>query len=89
MREHTVTLQYRKGIHARAASLFAKEAERFSSKVELEKNGVRINAKSITGILMLKIPFGATFKIIVNGPDEDECLTTLVQLAESRFEEEL
>ncbi len=85
MIERTVTIRNRLGFHARAAAMFAKEAERFSSTVEMEKNGVRVNAKSIMGILMIVAPFGAEIKLIVDGPDEQECMEALERLVESEF----
>ena len=47
------------GLHARAASLFVKTTEKYRCRVEMEKEGVRVNAKSIMGILMLAAPLGS------------------------------
>ncbi len=87
--EQEVKVINKLGLHARAASLFAKESEKYKSKVELEKDGVRINAKSIMGILMLAAPIGSTLKIIVNGTDESECIQALVGLVNNKFNEEI
>ena len=88
MAEKTVTIRNKLGLHARAASMFVKEAERYACEVEMEKAGVRVNAKSIMGILMLAAPFGSTLKIIAKGPNDEECVTALARLVEVGFEEE-
>ncbi len=77
----------RLGLHARAASMFVKIAEKYKCKVEMEKDGVRINAKSIMGILMLAAPMGSTVKIITTGEDEDKCMEDLATLVNSGFGE--
>lgn len=76
------------GLHARAASLFVKEAERFKCRVEMEKDGVKVNAKSIMGILMLAAPIGSRVKVITTGDDEKECMDALLELINNKFEEE-
>lgn len=86
--EKSITISNKLGLHARAASLFVKEAEPFPCKVEMEKDGVRINAKSIMGILMLAAPFGSTITIFCTGEQENECLQTLILLVENKFNEE-
>lgn len=77
------------GLHARAACLFVKEAERFKCGVEMEKDGTRVNAKSIMGILMLAAPVGSVIKIITTGADEAQCMAVLEKLINNRFEEEI
>jgi phosphocarrier protein len=76
------------GLHARAASVFVKNAERFKCSVFMEKEGMKINAKSIMGILMLAAPFGSTVKIITEGEDEKECMQTLCNVIDNKFGEE-
>ena len=77
------------GIHARPASLIVKTASAFDSKVELEKNNVKVNAKSIMGVLMLASEQGDKLKIIADGKDEKEAVDALVELIEKRkFDEE-
>ena len=88
MREVELTIQNKLGLHARAASLFVKTAEKFKCGVEMEKDGIRVNAKSIMGILMLAAPLGSTVKISTNGESEEECLNALTQLVETKFGEE-
>jgi phosphocarrier protein HPr len=77
------------GIHARPASLIVKTASAFDSKVELEKNNVKVNAKSIMGVLMLASEQGDKLNVIAEGKDEKEAVEALVELIEKRkFDEE-
>ncbi len=88
MMKKTVKIINKLGLHARAASLFVKEAEHFPCKVEMEKDGVKINAKSIMGILMLAAPLGSTITITCDGEQEEECLNALTTLVNNKFNEE-
>lgn len=77
------------GIHARPASLLVKLASTFDSKVELEKDNVKVNAKSIMGVLMLASEQGDKVTVIAEGKDEKEAVNSLVDLIEKRkFDEE-
>jgi phosphocarrier protein len=77
------------GIHARPASLIVKIASVFDSQVELEKDGVKVNAKSIMGVLMLASEQGDKLTIIAEGKDEKEAVEALIELIEKRkFDEE-
>jgi len=77
------------GIHARPASLIVKIASAFDSKIEMEKNNVKVNAKSIMGVLMLASEQGDKVTIIANGKDEKEAVEALIELIEKRkFDEE-
>ena len=75
------------GMHARAASLFVKTVEKYKCKVELEKDGIRVNARSIMGILMLAAPFGSVIRIITEGEKEAECIKELSDLIVNKFGE--
>jgi phosphocarrier protein len=90
MTERTITITNRAGIHARPAALLVQAIKDFSSSLYFEKNGDRINAKSIMGILTLGASYGTELKIIAEGKDEaDEALAveTVVRLFESNFDE--
>ncbi len=77
------------GIHARPASMLVKLASAFDSKVELEKDDVKVNAKSIMGVLMLASEQGDKITIIAEGKDEKKAVNSLVELIEKRkFDEE-
>lgn len=65
------------GLQARPAALFVQEANRFSSDVFLEKDGKKVNAKSIMGLMSLAISNGSTITLIAEGNDEQEAVETL------------
>jgi len=72
-----VEVLLKSGLQARPAALFVQEATRFNSDVFLEKDGKRVNAKSIMGLMSLAVSSGATISLIVDGKDEEEAITTL------------
>ncbi len=89
MIELDTTIKNRAGIHARPSAMIAQTAVKFSSRIFLEKNGNRINAKSIMGIITLAASFGSKLKIIAEGSDEQAAADAIKALFESGFNEEL
>ncbi|PKL06877.1 MAG: phosphocarrier protein HPr [Spirochaetae bacterium HGW-Spirochaetae-9] len=89
MVELETTIKNRAGIHARPSALIAQTAVKFSSRIFLEKNGNRINAKSIMGIITLAASFGSRIKITAEGADEQAAAEAIKALFESGFNEEL
>ncbi|MFE7060575.1 HPr family phosphocarrier protein [Bacillus haimaensis] len=82
MVQKQVDVRLKTGLQARPAALFVQEANRFSSDVFLEKDGKKVNAKSIMGLMSLAIGSGTTITLIADGHDEDDAiaaLTTYVQ----------
>jgi phosphotransferase system HPr (HPr) family protein len=65
------------GLHARPAASFVKLARRFEAEVTLEKNGERVNAKSIMGVMMLAVAKGETVFLEASGPDGQDALKEL------------
>ena len=88
MTEIDVTIKNRAGIHARPAALIVQTASKFASRIWLEKNGDRINAKSIMGIITLGASFGTPIRIIAEGADEETAAGAIQSLFESKFEED-
>lgn len=88
MVEKTVTIKNRAGIHARPAALLVETASRFRSEILLEKDGERINSKSIMGILTLAATYNTPLRIIASGADEREAVEAVAQLFENKFQEE-
>jgi phosphocarrier protein HPr len=88
MEVHTFTIQNRLGLHARAAALLVKTANRFASEVTLEKDGLEVNGKSIMGILMLAAARGSRITLRVEGKDSAQAIHTLSKLFEDKFGEE-
>lgn len=76
------------GLHARAAALFVKTANRFQSEIFVTKGKTRINGKSIMGILMLAAGCGSRIIIEAYGPDGDLALKKLEKLISKGFHEE-
>lgn len=77
MVEKTVTIQLKTGLQARPAALFVQEANRFGADIFLEKDGKKVNAKSIMGLMSLAISSGVTVKLIADGADEQEVIDAL------------
>jgi catabolite repression HPr-like protein len=82
MVEKQVQVKLRTGLQARPAALFVQEANRFSSDVFLEKDGKKVNAKSIMGLMSLAIGSGSTINLIIDGSDEEEALNKLAEYIE-------
>ncbi len=85
--EGIFTIKNRLGLHARAAALFVKTASQYTSEVWLEKDGQRVNGKSIMGLLMLACPLGTRVMLKVEGMDEQQAFNTLGELIEEGFGE--
>lgn len=83
-----VTLQNQTGLHARPAAIFVNQASKFKCDISVEKDGKRVNAKSIMGILSLGAVKGSTINIIANGIGEKEAVNTLAEIVERKFGEE-
>lgn len=83
-----VSVLNRYGIHARPAALLVKTATRFTCEIWLEKNGVKVNAKSIMGLLTLEGNHGAKMKIHATGADAAAALAALAELFEKKFFED-
>jgi len=75
------------GLHARAAAKLTQLAGRFKSDIWLSRNGQRVNAKSIMGVMMLAASKGSSISIETSGDDENEALQALVDLIGNYFEE--
>lgn len=88
MVEGSFTIKNRLGLHARPAAMFVKKANEFSSEVWVEKDGIRVNGKSIMGLLMLACPLGSSIKLQIEGTDEENALKELGKLIEEGFYEE-
>ncbi len=88
MTEKEVTIKNRAGIHARPAALIVRVANEFESEIFMEKNGSKINAKSIMGIITLGAAYNTTLSVIAEGADEKAAVDAIVRLFETRFEEE-
>lgn len=86
MIEQSIKITLDSGLQARPAAKFVQEANRYAADLFLEKDGKRINAKSIMGLMTLAIAKGETVTIIADGPDETVAVNELVNLIASPSE---
>lgn len=77
----------RLGLHARAAARFVKCAGAFESDIAVERNGRRVNGKSIMGIMTLAAACGSSIRLEANGADEEAAVEALTELVAERFGE--
>ncbi|MFN3629641.1 MAG: HPr family phosphocarrier protein [Casimicrobiaceae bacterium] len=75
------------GLHARASAKLTQLASSFDCEIALERNGRRVNAKSIMGVMMLAAGKGTTITIETEGSDAEAAMASLVALIEDRFGE--
>ncbi|MDD3822930.1 MAG: HPr family phosphocarrier protein [Sphaerochaetaceae bacterium] len=87
MIEREVEVLNRAGIHARPAALIVKVANQFASNLYMEKDKMKINGKSIMGIITLGAAYKSRLMISTEGPDEQEAADAIEQLFLNRFEE--
>jgi phosphocarrier protein len=87
MLQQEVEILNKLGLHARASAKLTQVAGRFKSHVWVSRNGRRVNAKSIMGVMMLAAGRGSTLLVETDGPDEKEALAAVTRLIASRFEE--
>ncbi|MAG14134.1 MAG: phosphocarrier protein HPr [Spirochaetales bacterium] len=83
-----VTILNRAGIHARPAALIVQTANKFVSKIFLEKESTKINAKSIMGIITLGAAYKTQLTLSADGEDETDAVAAIAKLFDTRFEEE-
>jgi phosphocarrier protein HPr len=83
----TLTISNKLGLHARASAKLTKLATSFKSEVFMSRNGRRVNAKSIMGVMMLAAGLGAEVDLEVDGPDEQEAVRLLTDLINDKFGE--
>jgi len=75
------------GLHARASAKLTQTASNFAAEVWLEREGRRVNAKSIMGVMMLAAARGSTVVIDAQGDDADEAAQALLGLIADKFGE--
>jgi phosphocarrier protein HPr len=83
-----LTICNKLGIHARPAALFVKTANRFACEIFVEKDGEKINGKSIMGLMMLAAGPGSKVVLHVRGADATQAIAELEALVQRKFDEE-
>jgi phosphocarrier protein len=81
------TINNRLGLHARASAKLTKLASAFAADVHLSRNGRRVNAKSIMGVMMLAAGMGSEVDLEVEGADEQAAADAIVALVNDKFGE--
>ena len=76
------------GIHARPAAMFVKTANRFSCDIFVEKDGEKVNGKSIMGLMMLAAGPGSKLTVQAHGQDASQAIAALETLIKRKFDEE-
>ncbi len=85
--EATVVLANRMGLHARPSTQIATTASRFAADVQIVKDGMAVDAKSVLELLMLAAECGSTLTITAEGDDAKSAVQAIVALVEGRFGE--
>jgi phosphocarrier protein HPr len=87
MQQREVEIINKLGLHARASAKLTQLAAKYKSDVHMSRNGRRVNAKSIMGVMMLAAGKGSKVTIEVDGADEDEAMKALCELIGNYFGE--
>jgi phosphocarrier protein HPr len=86
--EREATIVNQDGLHARPAARIVRLANSFSADIELAKDGVGVNGKSIMGVMMLAAECGSSITIRATGPDAEQAVEALAKLVANGFGEE-
>ena len=84
----TITVNNRRGLHARASAKFVNLVHGLPASVEVEKDGNRVTGTSIMGLMMLGAAMGDRITIHCTGEDCEGALEQLAALVEGKFGEE-
>lgn len=83
----SIRISNKLGLHARASAKLTKLSSSFACEVHLQRNGRRVNAKSIMGVMMLAAGVGSEIEIETDGSDEQAAMAALRALIDDRFGE--
>jgi len=87
MLQREVEIVNKLGLHARASAKLTQVAGQYKSSIWLMRNGKRVNAKSIMGVMMLAAAKGAIVGIETDGPDEEAAMNAVKELIANYFDE--
>src|SRR3954463_7702658 len=87
MLQREVEIVNKLGLHARASAKLTQLAARYQSDVQMSRNGRKVNAKSIMGVMMLAAGKGTKVTIETDGPDESDAMNAIVALIGDYFGE--
>jgi len=77
----------RKGLHARASARFVETVERFDARATVIRDGIRVDGRSIMGLLMLVAAQGSSIEVETSGPAAEALMEALDALLADRFGE--
>lgn len=84
----TLNICNTRGLHARASAKFVKLASGFDSEIQVTRDGVTVDARSIMGLLMLGAGIGCTIDVTAEGEDAEEAMAALTDLVARKFNED-
>jgi len=87
MLKRSITITNKLGLHARASAKLTQLASRYQSGVWIARNGRRVNAKSIMGVMMLAAGLGSSIELETDGSDEGEAIDAIEKLFADKFGE--
>ncbi len=87
MIQSSIQISNKLGLHARASAKLTKLAGGFKCEIHLSRNGRRVNAKSIMGVMMLAAGLGSEVVIETEGPEEQAAMDALRELIQDKFGE--
>jgi phosphocarrier protein len=82
-----VTITNKLGLHARASAKLTAMASKYQSGIWIARNGRRVNAKSIMGVMMLAAGIGSTVELETDGADEGDAMAAIEKLFADKFGE--
>jgi phosphocarrier protein len=85
--EREATIVNRDGLHARPAAKIVRLASTFNSEIELFKDGMAVNGKSIMGVMMLAAECGSAITVRADGADAEQAVDAICQLVAEGFGE--
>jgi phosphocarrier protein len=85
--EREATIVNQEGLHARPAARIVRLANGFAAEIQLAKDGLEVNGKSIMGVMMLAAECGSAIIIRADGPDAEQAVQALAELVASGFGE--
>ena len=76
------------GLHARPAALLVQSVSNLDCKVSIEKDGTKVDGKSIMGVMMLAAEFGSRIDVTIHGPDAEKAMEEIERVVNTKFGEE-
>ena len=87
MTERSVEIVNKNGLHARPAAEIVKLSSRFQSEITIVRDDLEVNGKSIMGVMMLAAEYGSELLLRADGSDEEDAVSAIAKLIESKFGE--